>query len=297
MRSFTTRALALFMAVGLVAAVEAHNPEGVQYFAFQFEDDAVPTIDGNSDDWSFIPPFYIIDRTKWFAPNRFSEAGGELNMGGDDFLNFDPWAIYGWNESTNRMYVFVEVIDDYKGISRTSRGSHMWTDDSLAIRWNADHKPKAEHLGMGAVGSNYVATAWAIPPDSDETFFQGRPMYDHNWPGQGIMDFGWTFEGALGAGISTTRYELSTEVTVSVGETLADTELWDLEEGEVIHGSLHHIDNDNIGEGGVDMFWSISPGPDNNPEVDFVLAEIDDTVVQTAVASTSWGMIKAGLAK
>ena len=155
-------------------------------------------------------------------------------------------------------------------------------------------------------GNAVVFQGFAFPPGVEESFFVGFPEFDWNLPGASpYLDVGWSYVGTrLGEGASTYTYEVSTEVLWTIQETYEDSEFLDLEEGEIIHSALHMGDADNRWgpecEGcGSFVFWTTNVDPGNNPEQDYVLAEIDDGVDQTATAveGASWGLIKAGLAK
>jgi len=302
-------AMAVMLAVGFVAMAAAHesDPPGTQYFLFQFEDESVPTADGDLSDWSFVPDFYWITAEKWNAAQR-ADAGGDFDPTEADLATFSPNAVYGWNESLNRAYVAIEVDDDEHEIDRESPRS-IWNDDGLEVRWMAKHGPKEEYGGYGEVGldgNHVVFQGFAFPPGVEESFFVGFPEFDWNLPGASpYLDVGWSFEGTrLGSGASTYRYEVSTEIIWTIQETYEDSEFLDLEEGEIIHAAIHMGDADGGWHGDPDLggtfvFWTTNVDPGNNPEQDFIFAEIDDSVDQsvTAVEDASWGLIKAGLAK
>jgi hypothetical protein len=302
-RKISILALALSLAVGTMAVAHESDPPGTQYFMFQFDDESVPTADGDPSDWSFVPPFYRITAEKWNTANRAS-TGGDFDPSEADLATFAPSAVYGWNDNLNRAYVLIEVDDDYHEINRTD-AIYIWDDDGLEVRWSASHISKDEYGGYGTVGLDGTAITFqgfAFPPGIEESWWVGFPNFDWNLPGASpYLDVGWSYTGTrLGEGASTYRYEISTEIPFTIAETYEDTEFLDLEEGEIIHANLNMGDADGEFPDNASstwVFWTTNVDAGNNPEQDFIFAEMDDNVDQTAVEAASWGQIKAGLAK
>jgi len=291
MRKFSLLALTLVVAIGLVTAASAHKPEGEEFFAFQFEDCCTPTPDGNLADWGFVPAFYRIGTDLWHSPNRADYD--DLGRGEIPRDTFDVVAAFGWNDSSNRVYLMTEVFDDHHGSYRENPGA-IWVDDDWEVRWNTSHLDESElALNQG----DYFLQGFAVPPVEGVFFGSAGPEW--RAPGGPMMDFGWSYEGVMiGDGGSTYRYELSTLMFSNIADTFEDSDFWDLEEGDVVHVGINMVDEDNPDVGGIDHFWAISPGPANEPVNDLRMAEIDDGVDQvTAVQTESWGLIKAGLIK
>jgi hypothetical protein len=291
--------MAVLIAIGLVGMAWAHeaDPPGTVYFAFQFEDGATPVADGYGDDWSFVPEFYWITAEKWNLPQRFQGGGGPLDPTEEDLLSFNPSCVYGWNDSANRMYLYVETVDGFHEIDR-EEPRYLWQDDDLEVRWMPAHVPKEEFTGDGGVGAEGTAQILqmaAVPPIAEGTWFVGFPEFDYCLPGGPVLDLGWSYDGTmLGEGVSTYRYELSTELYWTIQETYEETVMLDLEEGYTMHAATYLNDRDGVV---AEFFWSTNTELTNNAEQDLTLAEIDDSVDQTAVSEASWGLIKAGFSK
>jgi hypothetical protein len=292
---------AMLLVVGLVGGASAHvgDPPGTVYFAFQFEDGSAPSVDGSGDDWAFVPDFYWIGAEKWNLAQR-GDGGGDFDPTEADLATFNPSAVYGWNDTANRVYLLVQAIDDYHEIDRVDN-NWTWTDDDLEIRWSAGHFEKSEFTGGGELnteGTNRIEHLFAVPPIPTGEFFFGDYDVSYNVPNGPIMDFAYSFEGVeIGAGASTYWYEYSLEIPWTWTEELADVTFLDLEEGYVLHAAAYL--NDRDGDPDVEVFWTTGTQGNNQQQQDLQMAEIDDSVDQlpTAVEGSSWGLIKAGFTK
>jgi hypothetical protein len=118
--------LAVILGLGTVSLVGAHAPVGELFFAVQFPDNAVPTIDGDLSDWNIVPESpYVLRADKMFDPAQFQEAGrGEL-----DLSDFNPMHILGWNDSMNKVYFANQVFDNIHNTDREDPARH-WNDDN-----------------------------------------------------------------------------------------------------------------------------------------------------------------------
>jgi hypothetical protein len=79
---------------------------------FQFPANMIPRIDGNSDDWSFIPDDYIIG-------NDQLRDDEKKHAGPPDPKNLEVKVKVGWVKGMNRLYFLYEAYDDYWDFSRT----------------------------------------------------------------------------------------------------------------------------------------------------------------------------------
>ena len=78
---------------------------------FQFPADKIPRIDGNTDDWSFVPASYIIGNDQL--------KDDEKKHSGPDPKNLDVKVHVGWVKGINKLYFLYEAYDDYWDFSRT----------------------------------------------------------------------------------------------------------------------------------------------------------------------------------
>lgn len=286
--------LAVILSLGTVSLVGAHAPVGELFFAVQFPDNAVPTIDGDLSDWNIVPESpYILRADKMFDPAQFQEAGrGEL-----DLSDFNPMHILGWNDSMNKVYFANQVFDNIHNTDREDPARH-WNDDNWEVEVNPTHLA-AEEQNLEGEPVNRIAYKWVVPPV--EGVYQSiEPVGDLAWlsDGSDYVSYGWGFTGDM-YGESTYYYEMSITPIASLpreNATPENTEIVDLEEDEIIHISIFNGDIDNADD--YQGFWGTTPESSNIALNDFVLAPMDDALldaVGTAVEQVSWGQIKAGL--
>jgi len=288
------------LALHLATAVGAHSPEGELYFAVQFPDNAVPTIDGDISDWDIVPasPYGITNNRLFASDANINTAGrGEIDPGDMNIRN-----VIGWNESANKLYFMTQVFDNIHNTDRENP-SQFWSDDAVEIEINPDHTAADEHNLEGQPVNN-VSYKWAVPPvDGQYQFY--RPLSSLTWlvDGSEFIDFGWSFEGEQ-FGESTYYYEFALTPILSMptdeATSLDGLEIFDLEENEIIHVTVNVGDFDEpcteCGCASYQGFWSMSAEPGCcNANADLVLAEMDPGLgdVGTAVQNSSWGQIKA----
>ena len=293
MQKFTIAAIAGLVVVGLVGMAGAHKPEGEKYFAFQFEDGAVPVIDGDLSDWAFVPDFYRITQDKLFSPNKGIRDVGRGEFDPSDVFNTHT---FGFNPNDEFLYVSTSQYDNYHNADREAPNS-LWTDDDWEVRINPTALPEDQH-NLEGEPVNYIIYVHAVPAVQD-VYEVILPGPDFLLDGNGHLEFGWSWDGEMLDGETTYFLEMKLNPVVALGETEGETVWMDIEEGDEIHMNVTHADLDAPHPATYNGFWAISPGPSNNPEVDLVMDEIDDSVDQmaTAVEATSWGLIKEGLSK
>ena len=279
-------------ALGLAGTGFAHLPEGEINFAVQFPDGATPTIDGDLADWDIVPANpYTLRNDKLFDSAQFQDVGrGEI-----DATDMNITHRFGWNDTDNRIYFATVVFDNVHNTDRADPG-RFFHDDAWEVEVNPDHTPREEHNQDFA---NQFSYKFAVPPHQD-TFMFLRPLRGVTWlvPGSEWLDFGWSFDGEE-FGESTYFYEMSLvpfeSMPLDEATALDGAEVFDLEEGEIIHLSINVGDVD----AGDDYFgfWGTSPAGCCQGENDFVLTEIDqallDNLSGTAVESDTWGRIKS----
>jgi len=79
---------------------------------FQFPSDQIPRIDGNDDDWSFVPEEYFIG-----SDFLVDDEGIHAKF---DPENLDVRVCVGWVKGINRLYFLYEAYDDYWDFSRAN---------------------------------------------------------------------------------------------------------------------------------------------------------------------------------
>ena len=96
---------ALMAGGGLIASPGlASDKPAMTYKVFQFPQDAIPRIDGDSADWAMVPDSYVVGQDQ-----MTDQDGGHKNP--DKTLNIRVKV--GWVKDLNRLYFLYEADDDY----------------------------------------------------------------------------------------------------------------------------------------------------------------------------------------
>jgi hypothetical protein len=298
--------LALVLVFGATAAF-AHFPEGYTYFAVQFPDENVPTVDGSlEEDWAPLPEAYRITTEMMYE----QLAGMGLGGTGVDLSDFAILLMVGWNETANMLYVGAQTYDNLHMVLRpTGEPSLMWQQDDLEIMIDIDHSggqfagfadltPEESKRQVGAQatqfcygypnadginGHCFMSATWALDPPYQELQFDfqgtnlgpGTTIYEHAiWP---WLDLHW------------------------MGPDLGQTA--DLTEGDIVGLQFSFGDfDDPENPSQYHAFWTVSGQDETFKRAerfsDFMLAPIDDTIDWTktgplAVEQSTWGRIKA----
>ena len=302
--------IAILFAVFALAALpnmgQAHWDAGTVWFVVQFPDGATPTIDGNHGDWDGVPASYGIDNSV------FNDARGLVPEGWSnadwDVTDFSMLHRVGWNETDNKIYMATQTFDDEHNMDRTS---HWSEDDSWEVSFTYNHDAYADDGGYVDINDENIGINsrynFAVPihPTLGDWFWL-RPGdltgTEWIWPGTDWLEFNYTWDGDE-FGESTYYYEMgltpigSYPVGLEGGYQPEDVEVWDLEEGQIIHISIVQIDNDgdfnNYRTPGCCGYWSTLDNCCSSVN-DWFLAEPDPAfVASTVVEDDSWGRIKS----
>lgn len=283
--------------LGAVGAVDGHAPPGAWVGAFQFPDDLVPVIDGDLDDWAVAGP--------GLTDQDFQDLVAGAPVDADD-LSLRVWI--GWNDTQNRLFLAAEVRDDVHQVDRPAgtASARIFLDDALEVFIDADHSggqfadfsdlaPEEQLLRNGADASHFVLAG----PHSDGEFFVNfsaaawYALEDGPYTRAAVAH-----EGPAG-GSGRTRYELALEPFDRVNMT-ADflSAGHDLAEGQTVGLNLEFDDFDALPDL-YDAKWSLSGGYNayrlSERFADLLLLPLEERFRPTAVASVTWGRIKASL--
>ena len=300
MKKLTKLGLAAALITAMSSMAFGHAPPGELYFAVQFPDNLVPTMDGDLSDWDVVPiDPYTIRNDRLYSPVAEIQPVGRGEI---DVSDINIRHIMGWNENANKLYVMSEVFDNIHNADRENP-SAFWQDDAWEVEVNPDHTPTEEHNLEGEPANNF-SYKWAVPP-VEGSYQYYRPVSALEWlvDGSEWVNFGWGFSGEQ-FGESTYRYELAiTPITSLPNDASATPDqavVFDLGENEIIHTSITVGDFDEACTECVlesyQGFWTMSPEMCCTGTNDVVLAEMEPSLASaasTAVESGSWGQIKA----
>lgn len=287
----------VFLVFGTISVASAHLPPGELFFAAQFPDNLVPTIDGEHSDWDILPESpYSIFNDRLFDPAQFQQAArGEIDISDANIRHR-----FGWNENSNMIYLASQIYDNIHNIDRSFGDCHC-LDDNWEIEINPDHSASEEQNLEGNPVNN-ISYKWVVPP-LDGVYQSIEPIGDLAWLSDDteFVDMSWSFTGEQ-FGESTYFYEIRLipiDALPREGATPDNSSIHDLEEEEVIHMSVTMGDIDvEQANHAYNGFWSLSPESCCKGVNDFVMAPVEpaleDLSAATAVEETSWGHIKAG---
>jgi hypothetical protein len=126
----------------------------VEFQIFQFPPDAIPRIDGETDDWDMVPESYSI------GSDQLRDV--QINPGAKvDPKTLDVKVKVGWVKGINQLYVLYEAYDDYWDFALANRHNDIFelvVDADLSggpfisrIHPNKDLTPMEAHLSFHGV--------------------------------------------------------------------------------------------------------------------------------------------------
>ena len=154
---------------------------GVEFQIFQFPADAIPRIDGKTDDWNMVPESYAIgtDQLRDVVINPGAKV---------DPKNLDVKVKVGWVKGINQLYFLYEAYDDYWDFALGNRHN-----DIFELVVDAD-------LSGGPFISNWHPNE-ALTPMEKHLSFHGVHAQNHhiNTPHEGQdWDFVWGSQPWIG---------------------------------------------------------------------------------------------------
>jgi hypothetical protein len=284
--------IAAILTLGIATMVMAHTRGGELFFAVNFPDENIPTVDGILNDWAAVPDVpYLIGSDLFVDFEVGTSTRGEI-----DVSDMSIRALWGWNDNNNQIYVMAEVFDDVHTIARETPNA-WWADDA----WEIYIDPLAEtNLDQDRDGGNGMTSYNMSVPVAQDNIGQMLPPFE--WRDEiedGIMwGFGWTFEGEM-YGESTYFYELWVQPYdfIAKGGDL-ETVVWsDLEVEQIIHMHMAFDDNDDGPMLRTNQWSTTDQGGCCKADTDMLLSDVDESIdwgaTPTAVKSDTWGRIKS----
>ena len=100
-----TGAMLLFIGICFYAPAFALDRPGTEFPVYQFPADAIPRIDGETNDWVQVPARYVIGTEElWDSTGKHKGIRPE---------SLDVRVKVGWVKGTSRLYFLYEAYDDY----------------------------------------------------------------------------------------------------------------------------------------------------------------------------------------
>jgi hypothetical protein len=297
----------IFLVLGVVVlatAAWAHQPADRLFLAFQWPDNALPTIDGNLQEWDIIPEVYAVTIEKDLHESLYSNPVDKAD------LDVRGWVAY--NPNIDKLIMASRVFDDYHERDNTDPGQCMCIEDGYEMVLDGDHGgyPYREPVPEGASAeesqraTNSTLQWWslAMPPVGGRTVQSGNTGQWQHLPPH--FDLAWTFEGEE-FGESTYYYEMSLTAWDDMDYNGAETSTpTDLVEGAIFglnaiwmdwDGPLSDQPLNDDGSTTYDGYW-ITGGPCCNGDnaSDWLMAPVEtDLFAGTAVETETWGRLKA----
>lgn len=277
----------LALAVLLVAS-SAFAHQGELRFMFQFPAGLEPTIDGELDDWSFVPEVYYAR-----AENMFNQYGAPL-----DLSDFNSWTAWGYSLAENKAYFSYWVADDM--IHGTEKWSTTtdWDHSGGQFRSFGDESDEFKERWSGAQGQRYDIYA---PTFASGGFYVA--MRDKAWPGESPY-LEWGGKYLRGAQDTFEPAEMQAEVSfVPFDDVHPDgfdaSIVHQFAVNEIIGLESNWGDKDADPGKYDDAYWSIFGGIGASLNADnfgdYLLAPVESGL-PTAVTAGTWGQVKASFA-
>ena len=286
---------------GMTSAATAHLPEGEVFGAFQWPTNQLPVLDGNISEWNALPA------ELWVDSNDFGSTQGLApEVDASDF--FFRVAV-GWNDELERIYFVSERFDDIY-----DRDGER--DDTYEFGWDTDHSAD-DFWATGAAEDDLARERGRLAQS-------GHFAWPENLDGEDRGNWFWFWMTQLAAGARWASDEpwaccddsfvldgsLDGEATLFAEWYVTgwDDYNWegpdvsvvhDLVEGEIIGIGMSVTDTDEVDGDGNEAFEKFVLGGENlifgdaSFFSDFLLLEIDEDALATAVENDSWGRIKA----
>jgi hypothetical protein len=280
--------IAALLVVMATSGVEAH--QGEMGFMFQFPAGLEPTLDGEMDDWAFIPEVYY-NR----AESMFNQFGAPL-----DLSDFNSYQIWGYSLATNKAYLGAWVSDD--AIHNTEKWSTTtdWDHTGGQFRGFKEESEEFQERWTGAQAQRYDLYAPTFASGGFYTSHRGSAEWaglpPHlEWGGKYTKGEVNSFEPAeMQAEFAITPWddahpdgpEASTEHIFAVNQIICLEANWG--------------DKDPDPGAYDDAYWSLFGGIGASAQADqfgdFLLAPLEPGL-PTAVENSTWGQVKASFAQ
>jgi hypothetical protein len=303
MKKIVTGLGACALICALSNPVVAHDPPDYLGIVWQWPPDKLPVRDGNLDEWEVIPEeFWHTHET-----NNVNSCLGDNSKAVLDPADLSFRWVMTYTEGSSRTHWAVERFDNdwnlgddmEPTIDADHSGGTFWTIEGMSDEESARQKGRHAQIyhiwfddGLRQGGDSWL---WFWMTSAD--WYEGLPWSDAAYKYTGTPDSGEEMH-------ETSEFMLPTWDDFNWADPEGGIEHL-FEEGEIIGLNMNmwdhetEADPDNPVEG-VGR-WTISPNCENFGDADFLadylLLEVDEEIMSTAVEEDSWGNVKASFAQ
>ena len=307
------RIAAVAAIAGLIFAstqkTEAHQPEGVLYFLWQWPA-GLPILDHNLSEWEVLPEEYWFSNADYGTKIFQSDGSAGRVTTAIDPASLDFRYAVSANAADNRFYFAYERFDN---------AWTAWADIEPKI--DADHSGGLfwEEEGMTEEEAKRAKSRGAQPYHLFFSEGGGTPGFQWSWNWQTaadwyedprFMDAAYAFTGEP---LSEQEYFVRAEFYLSGFDDFkwddpdySFDNIHDIQEGEIAGIAVEVYDTDPMCDSAAEgaeciSRWSLATFNETfgNADffTDFLVMPLDEEALATAVEEDSWGAIKASMAK
>ena len=307
MKKFAVACALTGLILASVQKTEAHQPEGVLYFLWQWPA-GMPVLDTNLSEWEVLPEEYWFSNADFGTKIFQSEGQGGRVTTGMDPGKMDMRYAVSANAADNRFYFAYERFDN---------AWTAWADIEPKI--DADHSAGSFWVeeGMTEEEAKRAKSRGAQPYHLFFSGGGGTPGFDWSWNWQTaadwyedprFMDAAYAFSGEP---LSNQEYFVKAEFYLSGFNDFkwddpdySFNSIHDIQEGEISGIAVEVYDTDPdcaAGDEGAECAarWSLATFNETfgNADffTDFLVMPLDEEALATAVEEDSWGAIKASM--
>ena len=286
----------------LNSSVEAHDPPDYLGIIWQWPADKLPVLDGNISEWNVIPDEF------WLTDENFNV---QSCLGDNTFVgDLDPsnlsfrWTMTFTNGSSKTYWALERFDDDWQEwddveptIDADHSGGTFWTIEGMTDE--ESERQKGRHAQIYHLffddGAHLGGDSWNWFWMTAGDWYEGPPYSDVAYRNTGTPLSGEEYTQEV-------EYFLTAWDDYSSLDPEGSVE-HNFQEGEIIGLNQNVWDRDDTADGTIpnESRWNLSPNCESFGDADFLadylLLEVDEEIMSTAVEADSWGNVKASFAK
>ena len=284
--------------------VAAHDPPDYRGIIWQWPADKLPVFDGDLRDWDIVPEEF------WLTHENYNvdSFAGENRKGTLDPADLSFRWMTSFVQGSSKLYWAFERFDDFwfgsdgfePTIDADHSGGSFWDIEGQSDEEKARHRSRQTQIYHTFFDDGHFLGGF-------ETGIAGgwvwMWMTSADWYGElPYTDVAYAFTGTPAGGgefTQTAEFMLTGWDDFNFQDPAGSVE-HEFQEGEIIGLSVNVWDHDGDPPTSQGR-WSLTSVGESNVNADFladfVLTEIDEEIIATAVAEDSWGNVKASVAK